>query len=98
MGHGLQKLAGWFGGHGLHATGQSFESMGLPAGEGARRERRVSETAGGALAAGLLTRLSASLLSGTMIHGDPQGPTPAGRGSPKVATSTTWCCSQPSSR
>src|SRR6202022_4040305 len=26
MGHGMQKLAGWFGGHGLEGTGQFFES------------------------------------------------------------------------
>jgi putative oxidoreductase len=68
MGHGLQKLAGWFGGHGLHATGQSFESMGLRPGKVHAASAGASETAGGALiAAGLLTPLGASLLSGTMI-------------------------------
>jgi putative oxidoreductase len=29
MGHGLQKLAGWFGGHGIAGTGQWLESIGL---------------------------------------------------------------------
>jgi putative oxidoreductase len=29
IGHGLQKLAGWFGGHGLAGTGQYLESLGL---------------------------------------------------------------------
>lgn len=29
IGHGLQKLAGWFGGHGLAGTGQWMESLGL---------------------------------------------------------------------
>jgi putative oxidoreductase len=68
MGHGLQKLAGWFGGHGLHTTGQSFESMGLRPGKVHAASAGASETAGGALvAAGLLTPLGASLLSGTMI-------------------------------
>jgi putative oxidoreductase len=68
MGHGLQKLAGWFGGHGLAATGESFESMGLRPGRMHAASAGASETAGGALiAAGLLTPLGASLLSGTMI-------------------------------
>jgi len=68
MGHGLQKLAGWFGGHGLHATGQSFEAMGLRPGKMHAASAGASETAGGTLiAAGLLTPLGASLLSGTMI-------------------------------
>jgi putative oxidoreductase len=68
MGHGLQKLAGWFGGHGLHATGQSFESLGLRPGKLHAASAGASETTGGALiAAGLLTPLGASLLSGTMI-------------------------------
>jgi putative oxidoreductase len=68
MGHGLQKLAGWFEGHGLHATGQSFESMGLRPGKVHATGAGLSETVGGALiAAGLLTPLGASLLSGTMI-------------------------------
>jgi putative oxidoreductase len=68
MGHGLQKLAGWFEGHGLQATGESFESMGLRPGKVHATGAGVSETLGGALiAAGLLTPLGASLLSGTMI-------------------------------
>ncbi len=28
--HGAQKVLGWFGGHGLKGTTQSFTSMGLP--------------------------------------------------------------------
>jgi putative oxidoreductase len=68
MGHGLQKLAGWFRGHGLEATGAAFESMGLRPGKVHAASAGVSETLGGALiAAGLLTPLGASLLSGTMI-------------------------------
>jgi putative oxidoreductase len=68
MGHGLQKLAGWFRGHGLEATGAAFESMGLRPGKVHAAGAGVSETLGGALtAAGLLTPLGASLLSGTMI-------------------------------
>jgi putative oxidoreductase len=68
MGHGLQKLAGWFGGHGLAGTGGAFESMGLRPGKVHAAAAGVSETAGGALlASGFLTPLGASLLSGTMI-------------------------------
>ncbi|MCW3067630.1 MAG: DoxX family protein [Solirubrobacterales bacterium] len=68
MGHGLQKLAGWFGGHGLERTGASFESMGMRPGRLHAASAGASETAGGALiAAGLFTPLGASLLSGTMI-------------------------------
>ncbi len=29
VGHGTQKLFGWFGGHGLQATAESFEQLGL---------------------------------------------------------------------
>jgi putative oxidoreductase len=68
MGHGLQKLTGWFEGHGLRATGESFEAMGLKPGRAHATAAGLSETAGGALiAAGLLTPLGSSLLSGTMI-------------------------------
>jgi putative oxidoreductase len=68
MGHGLQKLTGWFRGHGLQATGEAFESMGLRPGRVHAAGAGVSETVGGALiAAGLLTPIGASLISGTMI-------------------------------
>src|SRR6202035_4324167 len=68
MGHGLQKLAGWFRGHGLEGTGAAFESMGLRPGKVHAAGAGVSETLGGALiAAGLLTPVGASLVSGTMI-------------------------------
>lgn len=68
MGHGLQKLAGWFGGHGLAGTGQFFEGLGLRPGRRNALLAGVSETAGGALlAAGLLTPLGATMLSGVMI-------------------------------
>jgi putative oxidoreductase len=68
MGHGLQKLVGWFGGHGLEGTGTAFESMGLRPGKAHAAAAGTSETVGGALlAGGLLTPLGASLLSGTML-------------------------------
>jgi putative oxidoreductase len=28
--HGAQKVFGWFGGHGLRATGPGFRAMGIP--------------------------------------------------------------------
>ena len=30
--HGSQKLFGWFGGYGLHATGEFMVQLGFPAG------------------------------------------------------------------
>jgi putative oxidoreductase len=68
MGHGLQKLAGWFGGGGLEGTGKAFESMNLRPGRVHAGAAGTTETVGGAmLAGGLLTPIGASLLSGTMI-------------------------------
>jgi putative oxidoreductase len=68
MGHGLQKLTGRFGGGGLKATGEAFESMRLKPGVAHAAAAGAAETGGGALiAAGLATPLGATLLSGTMI-------------------------------
>jgi putative oxidoreductase len=67
IGHGLQKLKGWFGGHGLEATGQAFHGWGLRPGKVHAAAAGTAETAGGALfAAGLLTPVAASLLTSTM--------------------------------
>jgi putative oxidoreductase len=67
MGHGLQKLAGWFGGHGLEATAKGFESMGLRPGKVHATAAGVAETAGGALLlTGAATPLAAGMLTGTM--------------------------------
>jgi putative oxidoreductase len=80
VGHGMQKLAGKFGGGGLGATAQAFESLGLRPGKTHAIAAGVAETGGGALlAAGAATPLSATLLSGTMataiktVHA-PKGP------------------------
>jgi putative oxidoreductase len=68
VGHGSQKLFGWFGGHGPEGTGASFESMGLRPGRRMATLAGVAEIAGGALlAAGLLTPLGAALLSAVML-------------------------------
>src|SRR5581483_12012337 len=67
VGHGLQKLAGWFGGGGREATGQMFHSIGLRPGKAHATAAGAAETAGGAmLATGLLTPLGASMIAGTM--------------------------------
>src|SRR3954453_2154053 len=67
MGHGLQKLKGWFGGYGPDATGQAFDGMGLKPGKAHATAAGASETAGGALLpTGLLTPLAGSMLTGTM--------------------------------
>lgn len=67
VGHGLQKLAGWFGGQGLKATGESFEQMGLAPGRPHAAAAGAAETAGGALlCAGLLTPLGAAMVTGSM--------------------------------
>ena len=40
VGHGTQKLFGWFGGHGPDGTGQFFENLGLRPGQAQRARRR----------------------------------------------------------
>jgi putative oxidoreductase len=67
MGHGLQKLQGWFGGHGLEGTGQFFESVGMRPGKRHATAAGIAETGGGALLTlGLLTPVSAAALIGVM--------------------------------
>jgi putative oxidoreductase len=67
MGHGLQKLAGWFGGNGLEGTGQFFEKVGLRPGRAQAALAGGAETGGGALLAlGLLTPVGAAMVSGSM--------------------------------
>ncbi len=80
VGHGLQKLAGKFGGGGPEQTGESFEQLGLKPGKSHAVAAGVSEAGGGALiAAGALTPLGAAAITGTMatairtVHG-PKGP------------------------
>ena len=68
MGHGLQKLKGWFSGHGLEATAAGFENLGLRPGKVHATAAGTAETAGGAmLAGGLATPLAAGMLSGVMM-------------------------------
>jgi len=67
MGHGLQKLRGWFGGYGIEGTGQYFESIGLKPGRKHATAAGVAETGGGALLTlGFLTPAAAAALIGVM--------------------------------
>jgi putative oxidoreductase len=75
-GHGLQKLAGKFGGPGLDATAAGFEQIGFHPGLPYARAAAVTETVGGGLIAlGALTPVGASMVTGTMgvaimkVHG-----------------------------
>jgi putative oxidoreductase len=68
IGHGLQKLTGWFGGHGLAGTGEHFESLGLRPGKANAAASGAAEAVGGALlGAGFLTPLGAAMISGSML-------------------------------
>lgn len=80
VGHGTQKLFGWFGGHGLDGTGGFFESLGLKPGKQNAIAAGVAEAGGGALlASGVALPLAGAALTGTMttairhVHG-PKGP------------------------
>jgi putative oxidoreductase len=68
VGHGTQKLKGWFGGYGLDATSDMFEKLGLHPGRRNAVAAGVAETGGGAaLALGLATPFAAAALIGTML-------------------------------
>src|SRR3954469_13415675 len=68
VGHGTQKLFGWFGGHGPDATGGAFESMGLRPGKRHALAAGAAEAAGGALLAlGALTPVATAAITGVMI-------------------------------
>jgi putative oxidoreductase len=68
IGHGTQKLFGWFGGHGLEGTGQFFENLGLRPGRTNALAAGAAEAGGGALlAAGLATPVAASAVTATML-------------------------------
>jgi putative oxidoreductase len=68
VGHGTQKLFGWFGGHGLDATAAGFEQLGLRPGRRHAIAAGAAEAGGGALlAVGLQTPVAASVLTATML-------------------------------
>jgi putative oxidoreductase len=68
MGHGTQKLFGWFDGPGPDATAGMMENLGIEPAKPNAQAAALSETIGGALlAAGAATPLAAASLIGTMI-------------------------------
>jgi putative oxidoreductase len=67
IGHGTQKLFGWFEGEGLSDTGGSFDEIGLQPGPQQATAAGVSETVGGALiATGFLMPVGCCLITGVM--------------------------------
>ena len=68
IGHGTQKLFGWFGGPGLEGTEQMMGALEMRPTRANALAAGVTETAGGALlVAGAATPLAASSLIGTMV-------------------------------
>lgn len=68
IGHGAQKLFGWFGGYGPKGTGGWMESVGIKPGVAMAVLAGLMELLGGVLfAAGLLTPLAAVLIAATMV-------------------------------
>jgi putative oxidoreductase len=68
VGHGVQKLFGWFDGPGLDTTAQGFEHLGLRPARPNAIAAGAAEAGGGALlAAGLETPFAASVLVATML-------------------------------
>jgi putative oxidoreductase len=68
VGHGTQKLFGWFGGGGPRETGQFFEQAGLKPGRQHALAAGAAEAGGGlAFALGAATPAAAAAISGVMI-------------------------------
>ena len=69
VGHGMQKLTGWFGGGGPEGTGQMFEQAGLRPGRESALLAGAAEAGGGSLLAlGLFTPAAVSMLTGVMTN------------------------------
>lgn len=68
VGHGAQKLFGWFGGYGPKGTGGWFESIGMKPGVAVAVAIGLIELVGGLLfALGLFTPVASILLALTMV-------------------------------
>jgi putative oxidoreductase len=68
VGHGTQKLFGWFGGHGIEATGGMFEQLGLRPGKRNAIAAGTTEALGGALLTlGAFTPLAATMVASSMV-------------------------------
>ncbi|HEY7618146.1 MAG TPA: DoxX family protein [Solirubrobacteraceae bacterium] len=80
IGHGTQKLFGWFGGYGPEGTGGYMESLGMKPGRQHALAAGATEAGGGALLAlGLATPAAGAAITGVMatairtVH-QPNGP------------------------
>src|SRR3989442_4204328 len=72
VGHGVQKLFGWFGGHGVEGTAGAMESLRYRNGRVAALGAGLTETASGLmLALGFLTPLAGSGIIGMMVSPSP---------------------------
>ncbi|PGL71020.1 DoxX family protein [Bacillus sp. AFS055030] len=68
VGHGAQKLFGWFGGYGLKGTGGWFDSIGMKPGVMMALLAGLAELiAGILLALGLLTPVAGLIIAATML-------------------------------
>jgi len=66
--HGVQKLYGWLGGHGIEGTAEFFEGLGLRPGRTHAMLAGAAEFAGGTfLAFGLLTPFAALAITAVMV-------------------------------
>jgi putative oxidoreductase len=66
--HGTQKLFGWFGGYGLHATGEFFVQLGFWPGSAFAAAASVTEIVSGILVAlGFLGPIGPALMISVMI-------------------------------
>jgi putative oxidoreductase len=69
VGHGTQKLFGWFGGPGVEGTGGFFSQLGYPRGREMAALAGLAEMGSGALLAlGFLTPLGAAAIIGVMLN------------------------------
>src|SRR5260221_4489298 len=67
-GHGMQKLAGWFGGYGLTKTGEVFVQLGFRPGHVLAAVASATWTTGGLLVVvGLLGPIGPALIVSVMI-------------------------------
>jgi len=68
VGHGAQKLFGWFGGYGLAGTGGFFESLGFRPGRAFAAAASLAEIVGGLLVAlGLLGPVGPAVIISVMV-------------------------------
>jgi putative oxidoreductase len=69
IGHGTQKLFGWYGGYGVEGTGGFMESLGYKPGKRYAVLGGLAEAGGGLLLLlGLFTPLAAAAIIGVMIN------------------------------